>query len=540
MSPPEPGDASGFRPGRWLLGRWLLGRGWWFLPALLAFSIALPWVFGERWYADTPYYQAIATQMVREGCWWSPMQGDLHYFNKPPLGFWTHAILIAGFGNPDWAVHAPEAVFYMLTVLLVAWLGKRLHGVPTGVLAGCAMALTNDWVWRISNYKLDFPHTLLLLAACACWVRAFVPEHAEPGGTGGLPPVSNAGRRSTGGKPPVPPVMWCVLAGLCIGGALMVKPLMGLGLPLLGAAWLGLAGLWRADRVRGLALSAAVGTAVALPWHASMVWLHGRAFVQTYLLDQSMKRATGEMFEAQPWWWYFGHAVAGDPDAAPPWTMWPIYGLALAGLAVVAWRWRRAAGAGVRAGDALAAVWTIAWFSALSIFAGKHNYYVLVVHPGTAWLAGIACASLIAGMGRACGERFAVGLPRGAAVLGVLACAALLARTPHAVHKARRELPVPERDAFIASLRERPGLPVYNCALPYRMAALAYIQVGVWPRSVVEREPMAPELVPSGALMVYRRDMLGRKAFEKNLDPNDRVLFRSSDGPFAYLVVQRR
>ena len=92
----------------------------------------------------------------------------------------------------------------------------------------------------------------------------------------------------------------------------------------------------------------------------------------------------------------------------------------------------------------------------------------------------------------------------------------------------------------MAFLREHPGVPVYNCGLPYRMAALAYIQAGVWPRSIIEREPMAPELVPSGELMVYRNDMLLRKEYQAHLDPYDRVLFRSSDGPFAYLVVQRR
>jgi 4-amino-4-deoxy-L-arabinose transferase-like glycosyltransferase len=490
--------------------------------------MALPWVFGERWYADTAYYQAIATQMAREGTWWSPMQGDLHYFNKPPLGFWIHAILVAGFGDADWAAHLPEGVCYVLTAALVAWLGMRLHGALTGVLAGCVMALTNDWVWRIANYRLDFPHTLLLLGACACWVRAFVPERSE------------SRIEDTGGKPPVAPGAWCVLAGVCIGGALMVKPLMGLGLPLLGAAWLWSAGLWRVDRAKWLAVSGAVGAAIALPWHASMTLTHGMAFVRAYLLEQSVKRATGEMFEPRPWWWYFGHAVSGDPDAAAPWTMWPIYGLALAGLGVVAWRWRRGGGVPTRAGDALAALWTVVWIGALSLFVGKRNYYILVAHPGTAWLAGVACAAGISVLARVWGERAVAGATRGAAVLGVLACAALLARAPSAMCSANRTLPVPERDAFMAYLRERRGAAVYNCGLPYRMAALAYIQAGVWPRSLEERTPTPPESVPSGALMAYRVDMLNRKELAGHLDPKDRVVFRSSDGPLAYLVVERR
>ena len=554
---------SGADPERWFRpGRWLLGRGWWALPLLLCVALSVPWVCAERWYSDASYYQAIATQMAREGgsTWWSPMQGDHHYFNKPPLAFWIHAALVLVFGDANWAAHLPEKIAFAGVCLLTGWMARRMHGPVVGVLAGCIMALTNEWIIRVGNFKLDSLHTLFLLGAMACWVRAFVPE-SDPAGAL-IPTARKTHARDErvgwgGGR--IPRILardlcacaqflsrhrelgWALAAGACIGAALMTKPFYGASVGALALVWLWLAGVWSARRAVLVIASVLAGVLIAAPWHTSMIATHGQKFMQAYIHEQTVQRAIGEMHDRQPWDWYFKLILGTVSESIEPRKMWPIYGLAVAGLVVVvvvvAARWRARA---TRAGDALAALWTIAWLGALSAFGGKRNYYLMVVHPGTAWLAGIALDCALRRAAIACGHARVQSLLRGAAVAGLLAGVILLARAPLLVAKGRRELPVPERNEFMAFIRSQHGAgrDIYDCGLSYRIASLAYIQAGFWPKCPSERTGFTPDAVPAGALMAYKDDMLAKAAFGTFVDPRDQLVFRSSPNG-QYTVYER-
>src|ERR1051325_4086358 len=118
-----------FNEGRLNVGAWLTGRGWWVLPLLVSCALAGPRLFGEHWpHSDAPYYQAIALRSVREGGWWTLMQGDLPYFNKPPLGFWAHSACVELFGERDWTFYLPDALWYVLACVLVGSVAARLSG----------------------------------------------------------------------------------------------------------------------------------------------------------------------------------------------------------------------------------------------------------------------------------------------------------------------------------------------------------------------------------------------------------------------------
>ncbi len=494
------------------------------LPLLLSAAMAIPWVCGERWYSDASYYQAISTQMARENTWWLPMQGALPYFNKPPLAFWLHGALVRVFGDADWAAHLPEGAAFVAVCVLTGWLARRFHGSLVGVLAGCMMALTNDWIVRVGNFKLDSLHTMWLLGALACWVPMLFPEREAATET------PRARRRE-----------WaCLLgAGACIGAALMTKPLYGAGAGLIGLLWMWLAGRWNTRHAAKVAASVGVGVMIATPWHVSMIAMQGESFVRAYIHEQTVQRAIGEMHDRQPWHWYF-QLIAGTIDEAiEPRKMWVIYALAVAGMMVVISRWWRA-GASGRAGDVLAVMWTVAWFAALSLFGGKRNYYLLVLHPGTAWLAAIALGRMLAQADKAIGRERVQGVIRVAAIAGLIAGVVLLARSPSQVAKERRELSVPERNAFMAFIASQhaAGREVYDCGLTYRIAALAYIQAGFWPKCPSERTAFTPDAIPAGGLMAYKDDLLARRAFGTFVDPRDRLVFRSSPGG-QYTVYER-
>ncbi|HVU62641.1 MAG TPA: hypothetical protein VHC70_01600, partial [Phycisphaerales bacterium] len=321
---------------------------------------------------------------------------------------------------------------------------------------------------------------------------------------------------------------WAIGAGVCIGGALMTKPLIGLGLPALGLAWLALAGMLTRRSAMIVLVSGAVGLLIALPWHVSMLAQYGESFSHVYFWEQSFQRATGERFHHRPWDWYF-QLIAGRLDESiNPGLMWPLYASAIAGLAVVAARWR----SGVhRVGDALAAVWTLAWFIALCVFSAKQNYYLLVVHPGAAWLSAIAVA---VGAKRV-GAVVRPALARAAVVLaGVAAVAVAAVSSVKYVKDVPRSLPDDQR-ALVRFMAEHRGEAFYNGGLAYPEVALLYLKTGVWVRSLVEKAPVAPALVPSGALMVYRED----HPASTSADPADPEVFNAPLGGGTYTVRRR-
>ena len=509
--------------------RWRAWERWacTIVPALVATALGMPFLFGERWMADTPYYQAIAMQSARGTLadWWTLHEGSVQYFNKPPLAFWMHALSVRIFGEVDYAYRLPELLWFVLTCVLTARLARRVYGgavgARIGVFAGAVMALTDDWVWRVSNFRLEFLVTVSLIGALVCWVEAFgIGREQEPGDRA----ADSSWNRA----------WWAIGAGVCLGLALLTKPLIALGMLPLGAVWLALIGRLDQRNLLMLGVSAGAAVCVALPWHLSMVIMHGRAFTDAYFVNQSYKRATGQMFNPEPWYWYFQHMADGARDVKP-YRMLAIYGAALAGVALIA---VRGLPREKRAGDVLALLYTFGWLIALCVFKDKRNYYLLVIHPGTALLAGRLLGSVIPG-----------GIVRWMSVAGAMTGMVLLGRAMVTAPKYRERIPLPpERQALVDFIKAHAGEKIYNGGLTYQEPAIVYIHTGVWPIYFLEKEIVQPEQVPPGGLIVYREDQLGRADRPARIDPNDEEVFRvrgaGKPAPNietrTYIVVRRR
>lgn len=503
------------------------------IPALLATALGLPFIFGDRWMADTPYYQAIAMQSARGTLadWWTLHEGSVQYFNKPPLAFWMHALSVRILGEADYAYYMPELIWYVLTCVLVAQLGRRLYGGEVGsrigLCAGVAMALTDEWIWRVSNFRLEFLLTVLMVGALCCWVEAFGV------GRGDGPAKSDVPADGSGRRPLWRSAIWAIGAGVCIGLAILTKPMLALGLVPLVLVWLAILG--RLDRRACvlMAVSVLASLAVALPWHISMVMMHGRAFTDAYFVNQSYKRATGQMFNPEPWYWYFKH-IADATREVKPYKMLMIYGFAIAGLALIG---ARGFPREKRAGDVLLVLYTLGWLIALCVFKDKRNYYLLVIHPGTALLAG---------------RLIGVVLPRlefrWLSIAGAVVAAAFLVRSAqHApTFRTRAALP-PERQALIDFVRAHASEKIYNGGLTYQEPAIVYIYTKIWPMYFLEKEIVQPEVVPPGGLIIYREDQIGRADRPARIDPNDEEVFRVTGSkptpniePRTYIIMRRR
>lgn len=421
----------------------------WCVPTLLLLALALPGLRGGDWRIDTGRYSAIGLSAWSEGSWWTLAAGDRPYFNKPPLAFWIHGLPLRVFGPELWAARLPVVLAAAGCVALTALLVRRLAGPRVAMAAGIVLALTPEWFRHTTQLSLDIWQTLLLLAAATC--------------------VATGARRDAQA-----PVVW---SGVFVGLALLVKPLMALVAPVLLAVWL--LALGKARLLKGLALSVVLALAVALPWHLSMVSMHGRAFTHQYFGNQIVERAAGVLFDPKPWWWYADHFVR---------SYWPwLATLALACVALA----RRGAPRRDRSALLLCLVWCAAWFVLLSAFADKRARYALLIYPflsiaSAVWLVKLAPLWVRRGGGRKWLD----------AAAGVAACIGLVgALTP--LGPRLHEPPEKEWAALNALLRTMPNAPLYDDALDLADRSRLYLEQRRW-----TLDALAPGGPAAGSIVV--------------------------------------
>ena len=159
--------------------------------------------------------------------------------DKPPLGFWIQAVSAKLFGFSGFSLLLPEAVAGVLSVIVLYVLVRRVFGVAAGLLAALALAVTPISVVTNRNNTIDSLLVLtVLLAAYA---------------------VSRAIERGS--------LRWLLLVALLVGLGFNIKMLEAyLVVPALAAVYLLGAPLGWWKRLWHLAVAGALLLAVSLSW----------------------------------------------------------------------------------------------------------------------------------------------------------------------------------------------------------------------------------------------------------------------------------
>ena len=196
-------------------------------------------------------YALAAREMVRGGPWLvAHLFGDL-YPDKPPLYFWATAGVaeLRGGRLDEVTARLPAALAGLLGIALTLLLGEALFGLRAGLISAAVLGSSGLYFWYARQGHPDqFLIAAVTLAYLALW-RSF----STPGGRGRLG--------------------WIALAYAAMALGSMSKGLLGLVLPLLGAAlYLALTGPLRAvPRRLGLWPGLAVFGAVILLWYGPAV-----------------------------------------------------------------------------------------------------------------------------------------------------------------------------------------------------------------------------------------------------------------------------
>jgi 4-amino-4-deoxy-L-arabinose transferase-like glycosyltransferase len=280
---------------------------------------------------DEAVYAEMARGMVESGDLLTLRWQGAPCLYRPPASVWPLALAIVLAGPSEAAVRWPLALETAASAVLLLLIGVRRRSLAVGLTAAALFATARLTL----HYAAYIESEPLLVAFClGAWLAW---EHAR---------TAPAGRTRA----------WHAF-GLCVGAALMVKPIVG-GLPLI------LLLLARPARARTLATALALAAAPSLPWAAWQWARHGHAFVDAFFVANLVGRSLRPLLRTSTPLYY-------------PLMMWRTES-ALALLFVVG----IVHAAGRRDWPPL--VWAAAALLPFTIVASRYDYYALPAYPALA------------------------------------------------------------------------------------------------------------------------------------------------------------
>jgi 4-amino-4-deoxy-L-arabinose transferase-like glycosyltransferase len=134
----------------------------------------------DLWNPDEPRYAQIGKEMLQGEGWIIPHLNSEVYLDKPPLFFWLMAATgtIIG-GMTESAARFPAALFALLTLPLLFFLGKRLFSEKGGFFAALILATNVEFLWLARRACLDTTLTFFTTAAITCLYIGFYQQRGR-------------------------------------------------------------------------------------------------------------------------------------------------------------------------------------------------------------------------------------------------------------------------------------------------------------------------------------------------------------------------
>jgi len=134
----------------------------------------------DLWDPDEPRYAQVAKEMLQGEGWIIPHLNSEVYPDKPPLFFWLIAATAKARGGiNEFAARFPSALFGLLTLLLLFFLGKRLFGEKAGFLAALILATNVEFLYLARRASIDATLTFFTTAAIALLYMGFYHQRGR-------------------------------------------------------------------------------------------------------------------------------------------------------------------------------------------------------------------------------------------------------------------------------------------------------------------------------------------------------------------------
>jgi len=134
----------------------------------------------DLWNPDEPRYAQVAKEMLQGEGWIIPHLNSEVYLDKPPLFFWLMAATATVIGGMnEFAARFPSALFGLLTLPLLFFLGKRLFGEKGGFFAALILATNVEFLWLARRASIDTTLTFFTTAAITLLYVGFYQQRGR-------------------------------------------------------------------------------------------------------------------------------------------------------------------------------------------------------------------------------------------------------------------------------------------------------------------------------------------------------------------------
>ena len=305
--------------------------------------------------SDEAYYAEASREMVESGDWLTPRFNYEVRFQKPILFYWMIAATYTVAGVGEGSARFWAAMSGVGLVLVAYACGRRWIDEDAGFIAGAITATSFATVAMARQSLPDLP--LAFFISLAVWA--------------GFEAFSRAART---------PEQWsarhwlmlsaaaCALATLTKGPVGVALPVL-IVLPAIGLVYFRQSAEGRRlpVSIRDLALATVVFLLIAVPWYATITWVHGSGYMYRFFVAENLERfATARYNDPRPVWFYIPIVIGG----LLPWSTFSLL-------------WLRVPAGGFRHSMARSpelvrlALWAVVPLAVFSASVGKQPRYIL-------------------------------------------------------------------------------------------------------------------------------------------------------------------
>jgi 4-amino-4-deoxy-L-arabinose transferase-like glycosyltransferase len=244
---------------------------------------------------DEGAFSEATREILRSGDWLSTTLNGVPRYDKPILIYWLQAASVGALGLNEFALRLPSALAALAWIGAIVRFAAPRMGERNALLGGW-VAATSLGVFAMSRAATADALLNALLAAMMFDLWRHLEHGGGPGGRSAL-------RRT---------YLWMALGVLTKGPIAILIPLA------VSLAYCASAGRWR-DWLRAVADPAGwlILLAVAAPWYGWQLHIHGREFIDGFLVRHNLDRFSGTLEGHSGSLWYY---LAVLPLLLLPWS----------------------------------------------------------------------------------------------------------------------------------------------------------------------------------------------------------------------------
>lgn len=307
---------------------------------------------------DEARYMEIPREMIERGDFITPTLNYVKYFEKPPLHYWVNALAIKIFGETEFAARFFGALWGVLGILLVYYLGRKLFGRREAILSALILGTS---IGIIVQARINITDTTLSICMTACLGFFLVAIQ------------KNEQHKA----------LYYHLFYLFAALAVLAKGLIGFVLP--GGiifSYLLISKHWRQLREMRLITGIPLFLLVCAPWFI-LVSLRNPEFARFFFIHEHFERFLTKVHGRYQPPWFFIPILVG---VMLPWSFFIPTAIGRV------WRERKEAGADTRL---FLLLWAAVIFAFFSKSDSKLVPYILPVYPALALLLGSTFANAL-------------------------------------------------------------------------------------------------------------------------------------------------